>query len=710
MKNITTLNGELICTAGSPEPLGATVHEDGVNFAVVSGADTMALNLFAKANDIEPTKVVSMHKTGRVFHVFVKGLGDRTLYNFTAGGAYAPTTGDRYNDGLQLVDPEARMITGTRNWVAPYGYDNSNPQDPARHLRMGPKATNLTPKSVALAASTFDWEGDTAPDTPLCETIVYEVAVAGFSGHKNSPVKNMKWRGTYLGFIQLIPHLKRLGVTAVELLPIMSWYRKTPFKDAAGNELENVWGYMTIAFGAPDEGLATIPGAEVDEFKMLVRALHKAGIEVILDIVFNHSPESHEYGPTLSLRGLDNKTYYLLVPQQLEKYFREDGQAPFNYSGCGNTLNCNEPHVRGMILRALKVWVEEYHVDGFRFDLAAILGINCDLSVTPDAPVLKEIAADPVLSKVKLIAEPWSVGVYLMGQFRAPWSEWNGRYRDTVRAFVRGEPGQVSSMATALCGSQDWFGAGSDRRMSVNFVTAHDGFSLMDLVSYDGKHNQANGENGNDGESHNRSWNCGHEGKLDQLPEDQKRSIDALRRKQIKNILTLLMVSRGVPMIVYGDEMGRTNGGNNNVWNQLELNQLDWNLLEQNPDLFRFACMIIGFRKEHYLGGRGHNPVYRPVVWHGVKPNQPDWSEHTRFIAVELGQFDADGVEPGKPVFVASNSYWEPIKVELPQGSWFRIVDTNLASGEDIVVEGDATATGGEYVLAPRSTIVLVRR
>lgn len=726
-----TLTGELVTTVGSPEPLGATVLANGINFAVRSGADAVFINLFANATDVEPTHVVATHKTGDVFHVFVEGLGDRTLYNITADGAYEPTAGKRYNAGLQLIDPEARMVTGTRNWVAPFGYDNSNPKDPSRHLRKGPKATTCTPKCVALADSEFDWDGDTAPDTPLVETVVYEVSIAGFTGHKNSPVT--KFRGTYLGFIQMIPHLKRLGVTAVELLPIMSWYRKTQFKNpTTGEELENAWGYMTIAFGAPDEGLATIPGAEVDEFKQLVRALHKAGIEVILDIVFNHSPESHEYGPTLSLRGLDNKTYYLLVPGQLDKYFREDGQVPLNYSGCGNTLNCNEPNVRALILRVLRRWVQEFHVDGFRFDLAAVFGIDCDLSVKADAPVLQEIASDPVLAGVKLIAEPWSVGVYLMGQFKEPWSEWNGRYRDTVRAFVRGEAGQVSMLATSLAGSQDWFGdgtgnatgngagnatgdgtgSGANRRVSVNFVTAHDGFSLWDLVSYDHKHNVANGENGNDGESHNRSWNCGYEGDLTNAPlsDDEKKRIDALRRKQVKNFLTLLMVSRGVPMIVYGDEMGRTNGGNNNPWCQPELNNLDWNLLEQNPDLFRFACMMIDFRRKHFLGGRGHNPVFRPFIWHGTKPNQPDFSDNTRFMAVELGQFAADGVDPDQSVYIATNGYWEAIKVELPQGNWHRIVDTNLASGKDIVSDETATALGGEYVLQPRSTIVLVRK
>jgi glycogen operon protein len=648
-----------------------------------------------------------MHKGGDVFHVFVEGAGEGTLYLFTADGAWDPKQGQRYSAEIQLLDPEARMLTGNEDWTAPLAYDNTDPADPDRHLRKGKGTSsseaNPTPKCVVVGPSTFDWQGDRAPDTPLVETIVYEVSVAGFTGHPNAPVK---WRGTYKGFVEMIPHLVELGVTAVELLPVMAWYRPTPFTNPkTGESLGNVWGYNTLAFGAPDEGLATRFREQNDEFKLLVRELHRAGIEVFLDIVFNHSPESHEYGPTISLRGLDNKSYFLLLPGALEKYA--------NYSGCGNTVSCNHPKVRKLILKVLRHWVEEYHVDGFRFDLAAIFGIDSDLSVKPDAPVLKEIAADPVLSRVKLIAEAWSLGVYLMGKFPPPFSEWNGRFRDTVRAFVRGEAGQVAILATSLAGSQDWFGSGTERRISVNFVTAHDGFSLMDLVSYDFKHNEANGEENRDGESHNRSWNCGWEGDLSQAPltEDEKRRIDLLRRKQVKNFLTLLLSSRGVPMIVYGDEMGRTNYGNNNPYCQLDLNQLDWKLLAQYPDLYRFAKKMIAFRKRHYVGGRGHKPVFRPFSWHGVKPHQPDFAEWARFIAVELGQFpEEQGVDRDQSIYIATNGYWESIPVELPEGNWHLVVDTSKPAGEDIVDDEGATAVGAGYTVAPRSTIILVKR
>lgn len=695
------LRGGHVATLGSLEPLGATVHESGVNFAVHSGAARVSLLLFNAVNDIEPAEVVPMNQTGSVFHVFVEGLKAGAFYLFEADGAYEPLKGDRYHAGIQLIDPEARMVSGTKDWVAQTAFDNNDKTDANRHLTAAVVEKTATPKCVVVD-STFDWEDDSAPNTPLVETVVYEVSVAGMTGHKSSPAK---FRGTYLGFIDAIPHLVKLGVTAVELLPIMTWYRKTQFVNPkTGEKLENAWGYNTIGLGSPDEGLATVRGAECVELKRLIKALHDAGIEVILDIVPNHSPEADEHGPTISLRGLDNKTYFLLIPGQLDKYL--------NYSGCGNTLNCNDPAVRTLILDVLRRWVVEYHVDGFRFDLAAVLGINCDLSVSADAPVLKEIGEDPVLRNVKLIAEPWSVGVYLMGQFKAPWSEWHGGYRDNVRAFWRGEAGQVATMGASLTGSQDRFGDGKNRRMPFNFVTAHDGFSLMDLVSYDEKHNEANGEEGRDGESHNRSWNCGYEGDLESapIPDDEKRKIDALRRKQIKNFLVTLMVSRGVPMIVYGDEMGRSNGGNNNPWCQLLLNLLNWALLEKNADLFRFCCMMIGFRKRHYLGGRGHNPVFRPTTWHGVTPNQPDWSEHARFIAMELGQFDHEGVDKDQPVYTAQNAYWEPITVKLPEGDWYRIVDTNLPSGEDIVEDEAAILVKGEYVVQPRSSVVLMRK
>lgn len=702
MTTLTTPR-ELLAQVGSPEPLGATVHADGINFAVYSGATKVSLLIFDDAADHMPSQEFAMSKVdnGKVWHVFVKGLSDKTLYLYRAEGSYEPAKGDRYNGELFLLDPYARMVTGESEWDANLAFDNSNPQDANRHLVVGTGGnTTVMPKCVALAPDTFDWQGDEPPNTPMAETVVYEVSVAGFTGNPNSGVSKP---GTFAGFFEKISHLTTLGVTGIEFMPIAQWYRNTPFiNPKTGRRNKNAWGYNSIVFGAPDEGLASRPGEQSRELKYLVRELHKAGLEVFLDKVVNHSAESHETGGTFSFRGLDNKTYYMLVPDNLSLYM--------NYSGCGNTMNVNNPVVRKLILDCLRYWVTEFHVDGFRFDLAAIFGIKEDFSVSPDAPVLQEIAACPILSRVKLFPEPWAPGVYLMGQFRAPMCEWNGQFRDDVRDFVKSEPGMVSRLATAVSGSQDRFGSDGSR-MPVNFVTAHDGFSLLDLVSYNGKHNEANGEENRDGESHNRSWNCGYEGSdLTNAPisEDEKRTIDTLRRKQIKNFLTLLLVSRGVPLILYGDEMGRTNWGNNNPYCQVELNQLDWELVGKNADLLRFTTMMIAFRKAHCLGGRGHQPQFRNIVWHGAKPLTPHWEDWTRLLAWQLDQFKGEGQGTDQAVYIATNAHWEPTTVELPEGDWYRIVDTSLPSGQDIVDDDAAVQVGRTLKLEARSTIVLL--
>lgn len=705
---MTTLTNavELEALVGSPEPLGATVSADGVNFAVHSGATKVSLLIFDNADDLMPSHEFVMNQTGTIWHVFVKGLGDKTHYLFRAEGSYEPAKGDRYNGELFLLDPYAHLVTGESEWEAHLAFDNRNPDDPDRHMVIGTGGnTTVMPKCVALAPSTFDWQGDKGPNTPMAESVVYEVSVAGFTGNANSGVSKP---GTFLGFIEKLGHLTTLGITAIEFMPIAQWYRHTQFiNPKTGRKNKNAWGYNSIVFGAPDEGLASRPGQQANELKLVVRETHKVGLEVILDKVFNHSAENHEVGGTFSFRGLDNKTYYMLVPDNLAMYM--------NYSGCGNTVNVNNPVVRKLILDCLRYWVTEYHVDGFRFDLAAIFGIKEDFSVSADAPVLQEIANDPILSRVKLFPEPWAPGVYLMGQFAAPMCEWNGRYRDDVRDYVKGEAGQVSKLATAVTGSQDRFGS-DGTRLPVNFVTVHDGFSMMDLVSYDGKHNEANGEENRDGEGHNRSWNCGYEGSdLSNAPlsEEEKRAIDALRRKQIKNFFTLLLASRGVPLILYGDEMGRTNGGNNNPYCQVELNQLDWTLLDKYPDLFRFVRMMVAFRKRHYLGGRGHKPEFRGITWHGANPMSADWSDWCRLLAWQWDQFKPESGNTDQDVYVATNSHWEPTTVKLPQAdgyNWYRIVDTSRASGEDIVEDGDAQPVGSELKLEPRSTVVLLRK
>ena len=681
---MTSEKTEYTLRKGDPNVLGACVQDGGVNFSVFSShASKMFLLIYECADDTAPQAVLPMNRTGDHWHLFVETLKAGAFYLFSAEGPSDPEAGHRFDDRVALLDPEARMVSGATDQDAPFRKES--PTAP--------------PKCVVVGKDDFDWQDDRKPNHPLVESIIYEAHLRGFTAHKNSPV--IKHKGTYLGFIEMIPHLKKLGVTAVELLPIMEWYRHTPFINPQnGQKNTNDWGYDTLAYKAPDEALATRHLGQVYEFKLLVRELHKAGIEVILDIVLNHSAESDAKGPTINFRGLDNKVYYLLVPGKPEEYA--------NFTGCGNTVNCNHPVVRKMILSVLRHWVEEFHVDGFRFDLAAVFGIDVDTSVKPNTPLLLEIVADPLLRKVKLIAEPWAIGAYLMGRFPAPFAEWSDRFRDTVRSFVRAEPNLVRELSKVVGGSVDVFGEDGER-LPVNFVTAHDGFSLLDLVSYESKHNLANGEENRDGSSHNRSWNCGFEGDVanSDMSEEQKQAIIRLRKKQIKNFFTLLMVSRGAPMILFGDEMGRTNGGNNNTWNQKELNELDWSLLEENEDIFRFVRMMIALRKRHQLGGRGHEPEFRPVVFHGIKPNEPDFSDGTRFLAWELQPF---GQDDGQYVYCAANAYWEPVEVELPAGEWLSVVDTCRNSGSDIVDECDAQVVSGSVSVEARSQRVFIRR
>ncbi|MCA9817067.1 MAG: glycogen-debranching protein [Cyanobacteria bacterium HKST-UBA01] len=671
-----------ITSPGLAEPLGATVVEGGVNFAVFStGATEGKLHVFKSAPDTDAEAVLPMHRSGSVYHLHVDGLDDGALYLFSLDGPSSPYQGERYDKGVMLFDPYARMLTGTTGWVAP-----------------SLETSDVVAKCVVVKEGQFDWEDDRKPNTPLVESIVYEVHLRGFTAHSSSPVTSK--RGSYKAFAEMIPYLTELGVTAVELMPIMEWYRPTRFVNPfTGKANKNDWGYDTLAFMAPDEGLASVRGKQNQEFKALVRALHKAGIEVILDIVVNHSAESDATGPTISFRGLDNKVYYLLLPDNKAEYA--------NFTGCGNTVNVNHPEVRKLLLKVFRTWVEEYHVDGFRFDLGAVLGIDTDLVCKPDAPLLKEIVADPILSKVKLIAEPWAIGAYLMGRFPAPFAEWSDRFRDTVRGFVRAEAGMVKEMMAVISGSTDMFGAAGEK-LPVNFFTAHDGFTAMDLVSYEQKRNLANGENNRDGSDHNRSWNCGYEGDLvsSGLSDEDKSNIERLRKRQIKNFYTLAMLSRGVPMILFGDEMGRSNKGNNNSWNQEELNDLDWSLLESNGDLRDFVSAMIGFRKAHKLGGKGHNPVFRPVHWHGTKPNSPDASDGARFLSFELKPFEG---EAGQAVYCAANAYWEPLEVTLPDGEWSRIVDTSADAGEDLVKEQQAEVVSGAVVIQARSTLVFLK-
>jgi glycogen operon protein len=546
---------------------------------------------------------------------------------------------------------------------------------------------------------TYDWEGDVPIRRPLSRTIIYEMHVRGFTAHPNSGVPPNR-RGTYAGLIDKIPYLQDLGITAVELLPVFQFDEQ----DSPPGKV-NYWGYAPISFFAPHQRYSSrqdLTGA-IDEFRDMVKALHRAGIEVILDVVYNHTAEGDRNGPTLCFRGLDNEIYYILS---------NDRSRYENYSGTGNTLNANNPIVRRMILDSLRYWVETMHVDGFRFDLASILARSCDGRVLSNPPVLWDIETDPSLAGTKMIAEAWdAAGLYQVGTFVGDsWKEWNGLFRDDARSFLRGDNWSAARFADRFLGSPEIFGHEErEPEQSVNFVTCHDGFTLNDLVSYNDKHNEANGESNRDGEGNNRSWNCGVEG-----PSDDP-DVERLRNRQVKNFFTVALLSLGVPMIVMGDEVRRTQFGNNNAYcHDNELNWFDWSLLARHADIHRFATLLIARRLQrdlrHELRRESLNERLRHAKfnWHGVKLGLPDWGEfsHTLTIGVDLP-------DEGLRFHVMLNAYWEPLDFELPHGedqyAWRRWIDTALDPPDDIVPWREAPLIpGGDYSVRDRSAVVLI--
>ncbi len=539
--------------------------------------------------------------------------------------------------------------------------------------------------------------------TPLEDSIIYEVHVRGFTWHPSSLVAAP---GTFAGLVEKVPYLQALGVTAIELLPIHEFDENDcPFFDpTSGTKLRNLWGYNSIAFGAAKAGYARSGKdyGQVTEFREMVRALHAAGIEVFLDVVFNHTGEGDFRGRTYSFRGLDNKLYYMVGPKG--EYL--------NFSGCGNTVNCNNPVVRGLLLNCLRFWVADMHVDGLRFDLASVMGRDAQGNVLVEPPVVEMIAEEGVLRECKLIAEPWdAAGLYQVGRFPMGrrWSEWNGQFRDEVRRFWRGDPGMAGPFATRLCGSADLYEAsGRQPKHSVNFITCHDGFTLWDLVSYNQKHNQANGENNRDGTTANFSWNCGVEG-----PTDNPQIL-GLRRRQARNLLATLLLSQGVPLMLGGDEFLRTQYGNNNAWCQdNEVSWFDWNLAGRNADFLRFVRELIALRKRHPALRRRRFLAKGDVVWHGTEPFKPDFAPTVRTVALTL-----DGTktsrEPDRDFYMVFNAWREATKFKVPPSPngkrWRRAIDTALASPLDIVGpdEGPPVAHWSEYVVAPYSLIVLI--
>jgi glycogen operon protein len=555
-------------------------------------------------------------------------------------------------------------------------------------------------KSVVVDPSAYDWEGDVPLRRPSAQTIVYEMHVRGFTRHPSSGVGE-RTRGTFTGLIEKIPYLEQLGITAVELLPVFQF----DAQDCPPGKV-NYWGYAPVSFFAPHQAYSSRrePLGPVDEFRDMVKALHRAGIEVILDVVFNHTAEGDQHGPTQCFRGLDNTAYYIL---------EQDRSRYANYTGTGNTLNANHPIVRRMIVDSLRYWVEAMHVDGFRFDLASNLARDASGQPLPDAPVLWDIESDPALAGTKLIAEAWdAAGLYQVGSFIGDsWKEWNGRFRDDVRAFFRGEPGSAARVADRLVGSPEIYGHEQrEAEQSVNFVTCHDGFALNDLVSYDHKHNEANGEDNRDGANDNRSWNCGVEGPSDD-PE-----VERLRNRQVKNVLTVTLLSIGVPMILMGDEARRSQAGNNNAYCQdNEISWFDWTLVQKHADVHRFMTLLNErrlLRDAEYERQRvtlDELLQQASKAWHGVKLGQPDWSEHSHSLA-----FEAVLRREGLRIYLILNAFWEPLDFELPPageggtGAWRRWIDTALESPEDIVPWQMASVLPGSTYQAAAHTVVVL--
>ncbi|MCS6852564.1 MAG: glycogen debranching protein GlgX [Gemmataceae bacterium] len=688
--------GHLRTYRGRSLPLGATALADGVNFSLLCRHGTsVTLVLYALDEDRLLAEIPlhpRLHRTGDHWHIQVAGLPAAFRYGWRVDGPNIG--GHRYDPSLVLLDPAATALSDGAVWGQ----------------SCEPVGGSTTRRSLFFRRS-FDWREDVPPLTPLEDSLIYELHVRGFTCHPSSGVARP---GTFAGLVEKIPYLLSLGVTAVELLPIHEFDEcDCPFTNPlTGERLRNFWGYNSIAFAAPKASYAST-GAEhgqVTEFREMIRAFHHAGIEVYLDVVFNHTGEGDHRGRTYSFRGLDNELYYLLAP---------DGSY-LNFSGCGNTVNCNHPVVRDLIMTCLRYWVADMHVDGLRFDLASVLGRDRFGNVLVEPPVVEQIAEDAVLADTKLIAEPWdAAGLYQVGRFPfgRRWSEWNSHYRDDVRRFWRGDFGMAGALATRMCGSADLYeSSGRLPKHSINFVTCHDGFTLWDLVSYNRKHNEANGEDNRDGVNENYSWNCGVEGETDD-PE-----ILGLRRRQAKNLIATLFLSQGVPMLLAGDEFLRTQRGNNNAWCQdNEISWVDWTLASKNADFLRFVREMSALRRRHpalrrrrFFRGRGPNGDLEPdIVWHGVEPYQPDFGYGSRTVAFALDGRQT-GREPDRDFYVACNAWNEAVPFVIPPSpsgrAWRRVVDTALASPLDIVGldEGPRIAPGAVYLVSPFALLVLI--
>jgi glycogen operon protein len=700
---------------GKPYPLGASWDGQGVNFAIFSAhATRVELCLFDSLDaPREATRITLPERTEDVWHGYVPGIGPGQLYGYRVYGPYNPAQGHRFNPHKLLVDPYAKALSGTITWDnSLYGYRIGSPYT---DLTIGKRdSAPYAPRSVVVDER-FDWGDEQRPNLPLHESVIYEAHVKGFTMCHPSVPEAI--RGTYagMGSEAAIEHIKALGVTAVELLPIHHFVNDQYLVDKG---LSNYWGYQSLGFFAPDPRFASVSGGgeQVAEFKQMVKNLHAAGLEVLIDVVYNHTGEGNQLGPTICFRGVDNASYYRLVPDNPRYYM--------DYTGTGNSFNTTHPRALQLVIDSLRYWVQEMHVDGFRFDLARTLARGVNDADRPSF-FFDVIKQDPVLSQVKLIAEPWDVGPdgYWVGRFPSPWAEWNGKYRDNVRKFWKGDGGQAAEFASRLMGSMDLYKHNGRRPFhSVNFVTAHDGFTLRDLVSYNDKHNEANGEGNRDGDSHNNSWNCGVEGSTDDV------AIRELRMRQMRNFLATLMLSQGTPMLLAGDERGRSQRGNNNAYCQdNEISWLDWSPDEEGDDLLAFTRKLIALRRQHPLLHR--RSFFQGAIAPGSADYDVEWlspdgqeigpglwnnAELRCFGLLLNGRVMREHDEQGRPVhddvlLILFNGGHDQIPFILPDWPddplWEVLVDTAEPG-----VNGDRAPSSEIYQLQPRSLVVLAER
>ena len=686
LKPLDKINGYDV-RPGFYEVNGASALPGGVNFTLAShGATSCELLLFHRKSS-EPFASIPFpehYRIGNVFSMIVFGLKiDEFEYAYRLDGPYQPEKGLIYDKTKYILDPYAKAVTGQSEWGI--------------HL---PCTQNCQYKS-RVVRNNFDWGNSKQPLIPMKDNIIYELHVRGFTRHSSSGVHNP---GTFAGLMEKIPYMKELGINAVELMPIFEFDEMNGCREVNGRKLLDYWGYNPVCFFAPNTSYT----AQIEynqeglELKKLIKALNENGIEVILDVVFNHTAEGNELGPYFSFKGLDNNIYYMLTP---------DGHY-YNFSGCGNTLNCNHPIVRQMILDCLRYWVINYRVDGFRFDLASILGRSEDAAPMSRPPLLESLAYDPILGNVDLIAEAWDAGgLYQVGSFPSwnRWAEWNGKYRDDIRSFLKGDEGYAAAAAQRIMGSPDLYPP--DKRSynaSVNFLTCHDGFTLYDLYSYSTKHNEANGWNNTDGADDNRSWNCGYEG-----PTNNEEIMD-LRFRMIKNACAVLMCSRGTPMFLAGDEFGNTQFGNNNSYCQdNEISWLDWSLLEKNKEIFEFFRYMIAFRQQHSVIRGNTAPCscgFPPMSLHCIKAWDSSYVRDTRFLGVMFSGIDSTGRDD--IVYLGINTFWKPLQIELPalpsSKYWIPAVDTGR--GDMSVITEEEILDKSVYVMNPRSVLVCVVR